>query len=700
MSNQRKSKVVQRAKKGVEAGETQHFLKNINDNIPEHWQQTKASEKKPAHCWEIEHVYGFSGDTYKSALFFGNSTDEIVYPAAALGVIRNTKDNSQKFFGGHCMDKNQAKYVDNWGCHQDDITNIDYQKDPKGRDICVTGEMGAKSTIHVWDLDTTKSINQFSLGGQAKGVAALGLSPCCRYIAVVDMSNDHNMYIFHTNKKKPIVTVSSGSDAISDIKWSRKINDLRFAALTTRSVQFWNPADSSKKLFKNGAFGTHFTQTKFGCVAWDHDGICYTGGENGLLHCWDQRGELGMTLKAHSTSVTAIVCNQGTLISTGKDFHISIHTADKGTFEFVKRIQMDTQHLASSIDFRDRIVVIGHDNGRIFKCNIDSEEQTTVCESHHDGEVWGLEVLPQKGTFLTCGDDNEFYEVDIKQKKVIRGGYVWLPEHNGGKAYETGKIRSTASTMCSFPSHQQGRAITYSSVHNHVAVANNHGDITIFSYDDFTHIVQKFKHPQEWVETMEYSPDNKFLAVGAHDDTIYIYKISEEGKYSLHYKIEYMHSSAITAIDWSKDSKYLRAIDQAYAKLYYDIIECVHIKDGSSVLTDPAIWFSATCKLGWDVMGVYPLGADGTDVNAIDTNEDRSLIAIGDDFGTMCVYRYPCLKMSHECHRMGGHSSHVTRCRFYETENPADMRIITAGGNDRCYIQWKQLDKAYDENKG
>lgn len=60
---------------------------------------------------------------------------------------------------------------------------------------------------------------------------------------------------------------------------------------------------------------------------------------------------------------------------------------------------------------------------------------------------------------------------------------------------------------------------------------------------------------------MEYSPDNQFLAAGAHDDKIYIYKITKEGQYSLHWKIEYMHTSAITAIDWSADSRHLRAID-------------------------------------------------------------------------------------------------------------------------------------------
>jgi len=136
------------------------------------------------------------------------------------------------------------------------------------------------------------------------------------------------MSIFNINKKKAIVSVSAGTDAISDIKWSRKINDLRFAATTSRALQFWSPADSSKKLFKNGAFGPNNTQTKFNCIVFDEDGVAYSGGANGAVHCWDQRGELGLVLKAHSGECTAIVCNQNKLVSVGKDFKICVHTSN------------------------------------------------------------------------------------------------------------------------------------------------------------------------------------------------------------------------------------------------------------------------------------------------------------------------------------------------------------------------------------
>lgn len=55
-------------------------------------------------------------------------------------------------------------------------------------------------------------------------------------------------------------------------------------------------------------------------------------------------------------------------------------------------------------------------------------------------------------------------------------------------------------------------------------------------------------------------------------------------------------------------------------KLYYDIAECVHIKDGSSVLTNPDDWETSTCKLGWYTNGVYRSGMDGSDINAVDCN--------------------------------------------------------------------------------
>ena len=64
---------------------------------------------------------------------------------------------------------------------------------------------------------------------------------------------------------------------------------------------------------------------------------------------------------------------------------------------------------------------------------------------------------------------------------------------------------------------------------------------------------------------MEYSPCGKYLAVGSHDNWIYIYDQS----YSLVGTCK-GHCSFITALDWSADSKYIRSNCGAYDLLCFD----------------------------------------------------------------------------------------------------------------------------------
>jgi len=94
------------------------------------------------------------------------------------------------------------------------------------------------------------------------------------------------------------------------------------------------------------------------------------------------------------------------LISTGKDNKITIHSAQRGQFEFIRQIDCNVLHFASAIDVLDNKIVLGHDNGRIVTVNMDGTDQTLVNTTHCDVEPWGLEIIQEAVTFLTCGDDN------------------------------------------------------------------------------------------------------------------------------------------------------------------------------------------------------------------------------------------------------------------------------------------------------
>ena len=99
---------------------------------------------------------------------------------------------------------------------------------------------------------------------------------------------------------------------------------------------------------------------------------------------------------------------------------VSVFTCSQGNYSFLRQIQIEIFHFASSLDVMDGKIIIGHDNGIIQTVNVDGSGKQIVNASHHDGETWGLCVVESKGTFLTCGDDNTIYEFSTKDKKMIR----------------------------------------------------------------------------------------------------------------------------------------------------------------------------------------------------------------------------------------------------------------------------------------
>jgi len=82
--------------------------------------------------------------------------------------------------------------------------------------------------------------------------------------------------------------------------------------------------------------------------------------------------------------------------------------------------------------------------------------------------------------------------------------------------------------------------------------------------------------------------------------------------------------------------------------------------------------------LGWDVIGIWPGGSDGTDVNACAVNSTRTLLVTVDDLGSVKLFRFPAVGDGVQFKRFNGHCSHIPSCVF----TPSDDRVVTAGG--RC----------------
>lgn len=189
----------------------------------------------------------------------------------------------------------------------------------------------------------------------------------------------------------------------------------------------------------------------------------------------------------------------------------------------------------------------------------------------------------------------------------------------------------------------------------------------------------------EQLSVMRYSPDGNFLAIGSHDNCIYIYGISENGrKYTRIGKCS-GHSSFITHLDWSVNSQYLVSNSGDYEILYWIPSAC---KQVVSVETTRDIeWATYTCTLGFHVFGVWPEGSDGTDINAVCRSHGRKLLSTGDDFGKVHLFSYPCSQFRAPSHVYGGHSSHVTNVDFL----CEDTHLISTGGKDTSIMQWRVI---------
>ena len=181
---------------------------------------------------------------------------------------------------------------------------------------------------------------------------------------------------------------------------------------------------------------------------------------------------------------------------------------------------------------------------------------------------------------------------------------------------------------------------------------------------------------------MKYSPCGTYLAVGSHDNNIYVYNV--KNGYQLHHKFA-KHNSFVVSIDWSDDSVYIRSVCGAYEKLYFNVKTKQHDSSGISN-TKTVKWATNSSKIGWDVEGIYPSGEDGSHINGVDCSKDMKLCATADDFGLLNIYNYPVVSLKHKARSYSGHSEHVVRCLF----TPDASKIFTVGGYDRTLIQWKR----------
>ena len=639
--------------------------KAINSNLPEE-------------IYKIEYVYGFRCEDVRQNVYF-LSKNKIIYMTAALGVILNISDNTQHIFGGSYFDK-ESKI--NLNDHGESILSLAISSDKK---LCATGECSNIPSVYIWRTDTCELYNPISklkLNKGCYGIIALSFSNGNEYLAVCEKSEDNKVYVFSIKTGKIIYSERNISDSptfICSVSWSGKKKDLSFMTVGINHVKYWKPF-ATHKTWTEGNFA-NFPKINFGCVTSNTKGFFFAGAANGNIYVW-KTSKVFQIIEAHLESVLSINFNNNKLISGGCDNKVIIFDDEnKKIKEIILRDDV------KAVDYINDTVLASCENGSIYVYNNIEEEETQkqkeVMSSHHKGEAWGLDII---GNFaITTGDDNKIIVWDIEKRKKVKS-YI-IDESKGSRSsYGGGYLTDLPDNKCS-------RCLCKNSKNENIAVATNAGIIQIRkSLENLSETIFLLKEPTKWVEFMSFSPDGNFLAVGCHDNKIYIYNAGSN--YELKQKGLEGNSNYICSFDWSTDNKYLRTNSASSELLFFDI-ESMTINQKGGEETRNVEWESCYDKFAWESEGIFPEGvSQGSHIQSVCLSKKRNLLATSDCWYLINVFRFPCREKA-KGRSYRGHSSIPSKVKFNENGN----YLLSLGGADKTLIQ-RKLDISKKDPKG
>ena len=345
---------------------------------------------------------------------------------------------------------------------------------------------------------------------------------------------------------------------------------------------------------------------------------------------------------------------------------------------------------------------------------IDEKDVSIIVRSHCNGELWGLSTHPKLNEFCTVGDDKtlRFFTLpdgtDDKFPPLTMTAPVpevveftsFKTKHQMTACHPLGEM---ARCCCYYPK--------YHNTINGLRVSNTSwivvgfggrlgagkegggGIIRLYKTESTVNglrrsivkVAEKIDAKQ-WISDIKFSSDGTTLVAGAHDNKVYIYNVdvSSDCKAPLNLRAIFSkHASVINHIDISSCGQYIQSNCSAYEILYSDTTHGKQLTSASEL--KDVKWDTWTCTIGWPVKSIWTKGMDGTDINAVCRSRTSHLLATGDDFGKVKLFRYPCIDDNAESLVYHGHSSHVTNIKW----SYLDSYLVSTGGNDKCIMLWK-----------
>uniref|UniRef100_A0A8C7VXJ8 EMAP like 2 n=1 Tax=Oncorhynchus mykiss TaxID=8022 RepID=A0A8C7VXJ8_ONCMY len=574
----------------------------------------------PEHKLKLQWVYGYRGRDCRSNLYL-LPTGEIVYFNASVVVLYNVEEQQQRHYLGH---------------NDDHLALL------------------LPPHVRVWDSVSLNTLHVIGMGVFDRAVTCVAFSKSNggAHLCAVDDANDHILSVWNWQKEKQLADVKCSNDSVLAAAFHPMDANL-IVTCGKSHLNLWT-MDGNTLTKRQGLFEKNEKPKYVLCVAFAENGDTITGDSSGNIFVWAKGGNRisQVVARAHEGGIFSLcVLKDGTLVSGGgKDRRMVLWDHD-----YNKQSEMEVPEAFGPVravtEGKQGELLVGTTKNTVLTGSF-PETLNPIVQGHTD-ELWGLDIHPSMEQFVTCGQDKQVHLWDTNSHQPLWSKTIEDPGRCAGF-------------------HPSGAVLAVGTMTGRWLVLDADTRDLVFMHTDGNEIISNIK----------YSPDGNFLAVGSHDNFVYIYAVMENGKkYSRVGKCT-GHSSFVTHLDWSVDSQYIVTNSGDYEILFWEASSGKHVT--SMDLVRNVEWATSTCVLGFSVFGVWPDGADGTDINAVCRSHDSSLLASADDFGKVHLFSNPCSQPRAPSHTYGGHSSHVTNVAFLHD----DSHLISTGGKDTSILQW------------
>jgi WD40 repeat protein len=640
---------------------------------------------------ELSWLYGCSSRHTRAAVHYSKD-GTIVYPAGCVGVIYDKVANAQV----HAMP------------HSDVITALDVHV---LSGLAVSAHKG-NDHIHacVWNT-ADGSIRRYLDCGAVNGVSAVRFSPDAAYIALTCQDADHTVLLFSTADGRRCATYRNGPKkplclAFSLAESANTLRILQGGALHFKFLTFY--AGRSTITGKTGAYGADVKKTNVNCVCAlplqpGADGAESSGNEF-LMGMAD--GTIGVVAKGDNKASAFTAAMKGSITAM---YVVKLRdgTAEEapaykvvvgGTNGLLKVLDQELQPLSEwnlyltpygllplgrvrgfkslCVDKLNRKILYATAGGEVGEVDLQTGADVNkgpLVHGHFRDQLHALCAHPLRQECITAGDD-----------KTLR---VWhLDTH-------------TMATFIDLP--DIARCATYSP-NGHLVVAGLGGEVpghgrtprpmrgkvVVVSYlQGALRLVHTAGDAKDTVTAVLFTPDGSKLLASSMDGNVYIYDALNN--FQLLLALTGQHKEGIRSMDISESGQYVTTCGEYSEFFVWDLSTAAVVRpsDRFEVLAATGLdWSVRQAPFGLNSVGVFPEYSDPADVLTLNQSKDHKLLAVGDSFGALKLFRNPSTEFfaphkHYVCHSPGG----VSKVAF----TVKDQFLVSAGRYDRVLAQWR-----------